>query len=263
MKAWNGGSGVLCFLLGVVPVALSQSASDPARQAHDASLQAYVASQQNGFASWLDGRLEIGARIQYYNLQDSRRPGPDGLNNNNLQVNYIGSVWGLEEIQDYVPRFYAQYLATPYFGVGLTYDHVAAETRDWSNVEQTRTGSDGDLHVWGPMLYLFARYPNPTRFTPILEAGWVYYFADFKEDANWAAAGPGYRFKVDDTDGYYLALGLDYSVNDRWHVQAYWRRLFEAEVDARAYFYPGSRIHRSGSFPLEYNMYGLGLSYAF
>ncbi|MDY0150499.1 MAG: hypothetical protein RBT03_10500 [Kiritimatiellia bacterium] len=263
MNFRNVGVVALALLLCATPTALSQPANGAAREAHNASWQAYANSQPNELVSWLDGRLKLGARLHYFTLKDTRRRGPNGLDNNAIRINFIGSVWGLEEIQDHVPRLYAQYLAMPYFGVGITYDHIAAETRDWGNVEQTRTGTDGDVHVWGPMFYLFVRYPNQTRFTPQAEAGWVRYFADFDVNSAWAATGPGYRFEVDDTDGYYFALVLDVAINDHWHAHGYWRRLFDAEVDARAYFSPGSRVGRYGSFPMEYEMFGLGMSYEF
>ncbi|HOU20972.1 MAG: hypothetical protein KBC66_05980 [Kiritimatiellae bacterium] len=263
MNASNAGIVFLFCLLGAAPAVLAQSGSRTAPETHGFSWQSHAAEREEETASWYDGRLELGARIHHFTLKDTRRTGSNGRNNNNVRINFIGSVWGLDEIQDYAPRLYIQYRVIPYVGAGLTYDHVAAKTRDWGNVEQTRYGTDGDVHLWGPMLYLFARYPNSTRFTPMAEAGWVRYFADFDVNPAWAAIGPGYRFEVDDTDGYYLALALDYAINDHWHAQAYWRRLYDAEVDARAYFSPGSRVGRYGSFPMEYEMFGLGMSYGF
>lgn len=263
MNVWNGGVATLALWLCLTASARSQSANASAREAHEVSRQTYAGPHPNELASWGEGRLELGARLHYFTLKDTRRQGPNGPDNNAIRLNFIGSVWGLEEIQDYVPRLYAQYLAMPYFGVGITYDYIAAETRDWGNVEQTRTGTDGDIHIWGPMVYLFVRYPNSTRFTPQTEIGWVRYFADFDVNPAWAATGPGYRFKVDDTDGYYIALALDCAINKQWHAHAYWRRLFDAQVDARAYFTPSSRVGRYGAFPMEYEMFGLGMSYGF
>lgn len=263
MNASNASIVLLFCLLSAVPFSHAQSGNHSAREAHDTSWQTYAASRENGSASWFDGRLELGARIHHFTLRDTRRTRSGRLDNNNVRINFIGSVWGLEEKQDYFPRLFLQYAVVPWFGAGLTYDHVAARTRDWGDVEKTRYGTDGNVHVWGPMLYLFVRYPNSTRFTPKAEAGWVRYFADFDVNPAWAATAPGYRFEVDDTDGYYFAVALDYAINNQWRAQAYWRRLFDAEVDARAYFSTGSRVGRYGAFPMEYDMFGLGVTYAF
>ena len=208
--------------------------------------------------------LEFGARIHYFSLKDTRRTTRNGQHDNsNIRGNFIGSVWGLDEIQNYIPRLYLQYAVSPFWGAGITYDSIGAKTKDWRDPINQITSSDGDVTAWGPMLYLFARYPNETRITPLIELGWVHYFADFDEDALWAASGPGFRFEVDNTDGYYLALGLDFDVADNWHVNTYWRRTFDTRVDTRAYFSPGPQVGRYGVFPLEYEMFGLGTSYRF
>lgn len=211
----------------------------------------------------LRDHLEIGARIHHFNLKDTLRSGRNGPANSNIRINFIGSVWGLQENQDYFPRLYAQYALVPFFGIGATYDHVAAKTLDWGNLEKTEIAGDGDVTIYGPLFYLFARYPNSTRFLPFAELGWAYYFANFEETAQWAATAPGYRFEVDDTSGYFLALGVDFALHEKWHANLYWRRMFQAEVNARAYFTPGPRVGRYGAFPMEYEMLGLGVSYRF
>jgi hypothetical protein len=207
--------------------------------------------------------LEVGARIYQFNLQDTVREGPNGPRNRNIDENYIGSLWGLDEIQDYIPRVYAQYALTPYFGVGATYDHIEARTLDSGDPLKNGDPGDGTLEIYGPLFYLFARYPNSTRFTPMAEVGWAYYFSQFNESPEWAAVGPGYRFEVDDTAGYYLALDVDMAITRCWHCDIYWRCMFGPEVDARAYFHPGNKVGREGSFPMEYQMAGLGVAYRF
>lgn len=249
MKTQNAGRAWLYFLLGSSLAVFAQSPDRPTRQPDE--------------IPWISQRLQLGARIHYYNLKDTRRSGPTGVRNNNIRINFIGSLWGLDEIQDYVPRFFIQYAFVPYFGIGATYDHIAAKTLDTPVEIKNYSQGDGDVEVWGPMLYLFARYPNSTRFTPFAEVGWAYYYAHFDESAEWASVGPGYRFEVDDTEGYFLAAGLDFTLNDHWHAQAYWRRLYDAKVDARAYFSTGSRVGRAGAFPMECQMLALGMSYEF
>lgn len=263
MNTVNACSVTLACLLGAASFSLAQSETRFAREVHGTSFKTYATHQKNEVAAWFEGRLELGARIHHFSLRDTRRTVSGRRDNNNIRINFIGSVWGLDEIQDVVPRLFLQYAVTPWCGLGLTYDRIAARTRDWGNVEKTRYGTDGDVRLWGPMIYLFVRYPNPTRFTPRAEAGWIRYFADFDVNPAWAATAPGYRFEVDDTDGYFLALALNLAINNHWHAEAYWRRLYNAEVDARAYFTPGPRVGRYGAFPMEYDMFGLGVTYVF
>lgn len=210
----------------------------------------------------INDRLEIGARIYRFSIRDDRRTGPNGPRNSNPRVNYIGSLWGLDEIQDYIPRLYVQYAFTPYFGAGVSYDRLAAKTLDTPVKEKNWKPGDGDIQIRGPMLYLFARYPNMTRFTPFGELGWIYYYADFKVMDKWASLGPYHRFSVDNTHAYFLGLGLNTALTDRWHVNAYWRRTFEADVDVRVYFRK-ERLSRKGTFPMDSDVFGLGVSYLF
>ncbi|OQA26479.1 MAG: hypothetical protein BWY59_01366 [Verrucomicrobia bacterium ADurb.Bin345] len=203
-------------------------------------------------------RWEVGARITHFSLEDDDRGG----NNSNIRGNFLGSIWGLEEEQSYLPKPYIQYLVIPYGGVGLGYDAMTIKTVDWGDDARTFKSSDGDLTVQGAAFYLFGRYPNETRFTPFAEVGFVYYMADFDEDSEWKATGPGYRFEVDDTSGNYIALGCNVQIYEQWFMNIYFRRLFEATVDGKAHFGPGYRP-RSGSFPLENDAWGLGVSYQF
>ena len=205
-------------------------------------------------------QLEVGARITYFQLKDDER----GIRNNwDLQRNFIGSIWGLEEKQSYIPKPYVQYAIIKYAGVGLSYDELTVKTVDWGNLEGTVKGGDGDCMIRGPVVYVFGRYPNSTRFTPFAELGYIYYFADFEEDPAWAAVGPGYRFEVDDTGSQYVAAGCDIRIKGQWQAGIYFRQLYNADVDARAYFSPGPRVGRSGSFPFDSRQFGLELSYRF
>lgn len=212
---------------------------------------------------WVLDRLEVGARVHHFRLRDTRRTGPNGYYDNwNLRGNFIGSVWGLDEKQEYLPRLHAQYRIWRGVGVGLTYDKIVAETVDWSS-EEGVTSTDGDVIIEGPLAYAFWRYENRTRFTPGVELGLASYSASFDVNPAWAAVGPGYRFEVDDTDGYYLALNCDVELGERWLIDFHYRRMFDAEVDARAYFSRGTRVGRYGAFPMEYAMFGIGATYRF
>lgn len=206
-------------------------------------------------------RVEIGARIGAFRLRDRRRSGPRGYDNRNLQVNYIGSVWGLDEEQDSLPRPFIRLLLGPYGGFGLGFDRIRASTVDWGDEEKSYRATDGDLVIQGPMVFGFARFPNASAWTPFAEAGFVFYRADFRADPEWLAHSPGRRFTAGDTSGVTLALGCDYALGDRWAASAFWRWQRGANAEATAYFPPYRP--RSGSFPMDYNMAGIGLYYSF
>ena len=209
---------------------------------------------------WWSDRLSVGARVYNFELRDTRRSVRGRYSNNNIKGNFIGSVWGLDEEQDYIPRLHFQFMVNPYWGLGITYDQVGAKTVDWGNLEGTETSSDGTVNISGPMAYLTGRYPNSTKTTPFVELGWAQYSASFDTNPAWAATAPGYRFEVDDTRGNFLGFGVDIAIYKRCALSLYYRRMNNAEVDARAYFTPGSRVGRSGAFPMEYDMFGLGVT---
>ena len=224
---------------------------------------ATVAEPQGFFEQFVRNRLEIGARINSFELKDDRRSDASGYDNWNLSENFIGSIWGLDDEQSYWPRLYVQYMIVPYFGVGLTYDSITASTVDWGNEEQTRKSSDGDVCISGPLFYLVGCFPNESRFRPFLELGYAVYSADFDENSAWASVAPGYRFGVDDTDGWFWGIGCNIRVYENWNVDLYYRQMRDNVVDARAYFNPGPRPGRVGEFPLEYDMFSIGASYRF
>lgn len=251
----------LLALMLVVPASFGTA------QANPAPLDPAAATPGLQPIAAISNRLTLGARVCFFALDETRRRGENGLRNENgfagNHVNYIGSLWGLEEIQDPIPRLYLQWTCCRYLGLGLTYDHVAAKTLDWKDASRTETQGDGDLQIRGPLAYLYAQLPNSSRLTPLAELGLAYYFADFCETEAWAHTGPGYRFEVDDTVGYYFALGTDLAITRCWHCDFYWRFMYGPEVDARAYFHPGNILGREGSFPMEYQMAGFGVSYHF
>lgn len=234
-----------------------------------ATAQAAPTARMTPYASYAPlpvfKHFELGVRCSRSELLDTRRQGPNGLDNANWEghINYVGSLWGLDEIQDYLPRLYVQFALNPYTGAGIAYDYLGARTMDWGNAEKTRLGTDGDLHLHGFLYYVFLRYPVIFGITPFCEVGGAWYQAEFRESARWAAIGDGYRFEVDNANGYFLGLGVSAVLPGDWSVNLYWRQMFDVEVGARAYFEPGPKAGRAGSFPMEYRMLGLGAAYHF
>lgn len=210
--------------------------------------------------------FEIGVRSSHFDLLDTRRAGANnGLDNANWEgnINYIGSVWGLDAIQDYLPRLYVQFAPNPYIGAGLAYDYLGVKTLDWGNAGKTRVTTDGDLHLQGFLYYALLRYPVMFGITPFCEIGGAWYHAEFRESAKWTANGTGYRFEVDNSRGLFFGLGVDAAIAGDWSVNLYWRQMADVEIGARAYFEPGPRVNRAGAFPMEYRMLGLGVAYHF
>lgn len=215
------------------------------------------AAETSWYDQWMKDHLEVGARVCYFKLQDNRRSGDNGYDNWNLDQNYIGSLWGLDEEQNYFPRLYVQYAFIPYAGVGLTYDQAKAKTLDWGNEEKTVESSDGSLEIVGPLLYLFGRYPNASHFMPFAELGVAHYAADFNQSGE--RGNTGHHMNVDDTDALFVGLGLMASLPRHWSCELYYRRMENADVDAKSDL--SGEVTRRGSFPMDYDLFALGASY--
>ena len=136
-------------------------------------------------------------------------------------------------------------------------------TRDWGNADRTAYGTDGDLEVWGPPAYLFLSASDLKCIKPGIQAGYIYYAGDFLEDPAWSAVGPGYRFEVDNTQGYFVGITCDVCLTDKISLDLAWMEVFEADVDARAYFSPGNKVGRYGTFPMAHDMASIGMKYSF
>lgn len=210
-------------------------------------------------------QFEIGVRSYHFTLKDTRRLGEFGYDNANWEgnVNFLGSIWGLDAIQDYLPRLYVQFALTPFMGIGISYDQIGAETVDWANADKTRTASDGDLHLKGGLLYAFFRYPLWIGITPFGELGAAWYRSQLTERAVWRSYGEGFRLDVDNARGYFLGLGMNVALTENWALNVYFRQTFDLDVKARAYFSPESTPNRVGAFPMEYRMLGAGVAYLF
>jgi len=209
-----------------------------------------LAEPKGFYEKYLSGRLELGTRITKYSLKETKR----GEKN---RGSFIGSINELHEDQDYAPtKVYGQYKATKYLGVGISYDHVRAITKDGPLENNT----DGNVDAAGPIVYALACYPNKTILTPFAELGCVFYSADFEEDPGWSENGLR-QMKVDDTTGLVLGLGCDVTVYRRFSINAYFRYVEAGEIDAK--FYRAGDLLLTGSFPISHYAYGLGAKFTF
>lgn len=207
-----------------------------------------------------DGRLSLGLRWSRLWLDDSRRYGPDGLDNRSGNaVNFLGSIWGLDPVRRSLPSPYVEYRVWSVLGVGAGFDEARVRTLDWADNEKTTTAGDGDLRLRGVQVYAFAAVPNRTRFTPQARVGYGRYGAAFFESPGWSM--PGRDFEVQDTKGWLLGASLRCRVFRQVSVEAAYDRLDLADVQAKARL--GGGAHKKGVFPVRSDVLRAGMSYGF
>jgi opacity protein-like surface antigen len=246
-------AGVRVALAAVAVMGLSLAAS----AAEDAPA---AAVKGPGFLRrWVAGRLSIGARVTGFRLRDTRRSGENGLDNGNLAGNFLGSLWGLDARQRYLPNPYLEYRIASSFGVGLAYDQARARTLDWADEEHTLTAGDGDVQIRGLQAHVFARYRNRSRLTPYANLGMAWYRSRFFESPAWSA--PGRHFEVDGTDGWFAAVGCRVALARHVGLDAMYRHSHVGDVAARAYL--RANRFRGGAFPMRSHVLGVGAAYDF
>jgi hypothetical protein len=210
-------------------------------------------------ARYVGGRLAIGARVSHSWLAENRRSDENGYDNSNKKGNFLGSLWGLDAQQRYVPSPFLEYRIVSAFGVGAAYDQVRVKTLDWGNAEHTMTAGDGDLQIRGVQVYAFGRFVNRTRVTPYGQIGFAHYWSRFFESAGWAA--PGRYFEVGDTQGWLVSAGLRIALWKGIGLDGSYERLQLSDVNASAHFANGGRT--KGVFPVRSDVVAMGVIYGF
>lgn len=202
----------------------------------------------------------MGLRVDHFWLEESRRPGEDGgLDNGNITTNFLGSLWGLDPQQSYVPSPFVEYRAVRGLAVGVAYDSQRAKTLDWATDEKLETAGDGDLELRGILAYASWRLQLNPRWMPHASAGYAHYWSRFFESPGWAS--PGREFVVEDTEGWFADLGCRFTLDRHFGVDAGFRHLQVKDVDARAYFSP--KRFRAGAFPMRSDAINVGLAFGF
>jgi outer membrane protein len=144
------------------------------------------------------------------------------------------------------------YLVTDNVGVGLlaaypfTHDVKASGTI-------SGLGDVGEVTHLPPTLTLQYYFNNSSAFTPYVGAGLNYTFI-YDEDTKGALAGSD--LDVDDSWGYALEAGLDYSINDKWMVSG---QVYYINIETEA------KVGGVGKFDLDINpfVYLLTAGYKF
>ncbi|WP_028579153.1 OmpW family outer membrane protein [Desulfogranum japonicum] len=205
---------------------------------------------------YLQGRLEIGTRVKYSKLTDSKSGDDD---------TFLGTIYALDEIQDYTPdKLFIRYYFTNYFGIELAYDSIEAETIAPSDLTVTKT--DGDVSLAGPTVALIGRYPNSSQFTPYIFMGVGFYSGDFEEADNWAVGDNGVTriMEVDNAVGVSTGAGCAYRFTDHLALDLSLQyTAVEADATFYRYKYGTWTLTRYGSFPLDNISVRAGFTYQF
>lgn len=205
------------------------------------------------------GRLSLGLRLSRLWLEDSRRYGPNGLDNGNGPINFLGSLWGLDPVQRYVPSPFLEYRIVSGVGVGVAYDEARIRTLDWANAEKTVTAGDGDLRLRGAQIWGFASYPRGARITLGAYGGYGRYWPAFFEAPGWAL--PGRWFEVHATQGWLAGARLRVTPRRHLGIEVGYEHLGLADVPAKAHLLGGG--HKNGVFPARSDALRAGLVYTF
>ncbi len=218
------------------------------------------------FDRWIRTRLTIGADWTHLSLDDTRRLGADGPDNKNTRGNYLGSLWGLDARQHVFPDPFVEYRVVSSVGVGASFDQRRARTLDWGdNVQRVAVFGDGDVEVRGVQAYAFGRYRIRMRVTPYGRIGIARYRSRFLVLPSWTGGDPGRVIQVDDTSGWFFAVGSEVAVGHHAALDAFYRRSLVRDVATRDYndIIHRPQQHRSGAFPMHGHELGVGVAYTF
>ncbi len=202
-------------------------------------------------AAAAEDRLTIGARVQHTMLSESRR----GQDSADRDQHFLGSLWGLDPVQRYVPAPFLEVRLVRSFGLGVSYDKARIRTLDWANASHTTTAGDGDLVLRGAELYAFASVPLSARLTAYAQIGRARYWSDFEELPEW----PG-RFAVSDTAGWTVATGARIAIRNGFRADVLYehRRLTQVAATANA----DNGVRTDGAFPVRGHSVSAGFSYS-
>ena len=222
LAGWLGACAI-----GLAAAAMGQQKAGPAASSETLSLEG----------------LEAGTRILLVTLLEDKRGEPNN-------GSFVGTVTMLKEDQSLIPfRPFIQYSFSPCFGVGLSYDRVAAEAWD-------QEGTDGTTVLTGPLVYLLGRYPNESQFTPFCELGVAKYDVRFA-----AVSGRKNKdFVLEDPQGIYMALGCDMLLLENWSIDFYGRYM---NVDVDGDYYLNGEWWSPILFTMSHLSLGAGAKYTF
>ncbi len=207
--------------------------------------------------TWKDPTFEVGTRAMQVKLKDKTRGQPS-------EGSFVGTITEITEEQDHSPdKFFLQLRLpkTPLW-VGVSYDHVRAQTMDDSNGDGVPDsgGGDGAVDISGYVPYLQATWDNETRLTPFIEIGYAFYQSEFDANANWSNGGRKVM-NLKSTSGFELAGGLGIRIYRNLTADVFVRQMKVSDVKGE-YLMDGSK-QSDIIFTMSYTAYGAGLSCRF
>ncbi len=206
------------------------------------------------WSSCLTDRVEVGTRVTYFKLEDDQK---NAEATSKAEGSFYGSITELDAQQNYIPlKLFVDYKFTKYVGAEVTVDEIQADT-----ITRSDGHNDGTVDMWGPIVSLFGRYPNSTRFIPYAGAGMVYFWSDFKEEESWKHGnGNDQTFDLDDSTGWVAYGGVSAKVTGRWFADLYVRHM---DIDVDGTHYNHGRNTGVFTFPMSNDAVGLGVRYIF
>ncbi len=209
---------------------------------------------------WQNTSWQVGTRYTEVQLQDKQRgtPGNDS---------FFGTISDITEKQDSVPnKVYAQYrlFESPVW-IGISYDHVTAQTMDDSNGDGVPDsgGGDGSEEIQGVIPYVQAAWDNESRFTPYIQAGIGFYEAKFVPNSAWGNNGERYVKASSNITGIELAGGLNVRLYQNLSADIFAKTMQVDEISGDWYFNYGRNYGGPYVMTMSYVAYGAGLNYRF
>lgn len=222
-------------------------------------------------AHYVAEHLMVGLRVVNNKLEETSRPADrDGGRT------FLGYVNELEQQDKTGVRPFVGYQFSPYFGVELSQDEVAARTRNYNNGQ-----SDGILRMSGPVFSATLSYPVTDYLLPYAGIGYAPWSASFDHDDWWrlgysspesyAAAGSpneyrsiGRRIEVEDDSATFFTLGLAIRLHRYARLDLMMRQM---DLTSKASFYHvighSLDLQREGEFTMKHSTYGVALSLVF
>jgi hypothetical protein len=207
--------------------------------------------------TWRHPSFQVGTRFLQVKLQDKTRGEP-------FNGSFVGTITEITEEKDNSPdKFYlqARLPKTPCW-IGVSYDHVRAQTMDDSNGDGIADsgGGDGSVDISGYIPYLQAAWDNKTRFTPFIQVGYAFYKSKFDTIPNWSNGGRKVM-NLDSTTGFELAGGLGIRIYKNLSADVFIRQMNVDDITGE-YLMDG---HKQSDiiYTMSYTAYGAGLNCRF
>lgn len=241
----------------------SRRTSDTEWKSTDACIEDYLVQPavDSFYLKYIYARLELGMRHQYFYILDSRQ---DHFNENGEFTGGYGhdiSMDVLQERQVLRPNLFGRYRFNRYLALEAGWESMSANVITyWDNHR------DGIVNIEGTALMLVGRYPNETRYTPFLGAGWAALNSNFSmEEKIHQGRGFTREISVENTQAFLCSAGCDVKLKHRFVLNATLRYLY-ADVNGQFHILWGDDTITNQFYfdlPMSNIAAQLGIAYAF